>query len=291
MMMKLLNKARFEKFEKVASCFKMSAAWWKTPEEPLIFSSLNVDMTKALSFLKYYRETTGKKITTTHLCTRVLAMVLRKFPEVNAKVEGSSILRRKTVDISLMVSMDSGHDISGIKINDADRKTLFEIAKETREGAAAVRENRGPTYQTSKNIVEFCPIFLVKAILKCANFLVNRLGINLSFLGMPDDPFGSAIISSVNKHGLESAYGPLIPIARCGLLMVVPEIREKPWVENGRLVVRPVLKLCMTFDHRIFHGYYVSLVEKEIKDLLMNPEAILGDQRLVRERERIRALG
>lgn len=269
----------------------MSAAWWKTPEEPLIFSSLHIDMTEALDFIRYYRDTTGNIITVTHLCTKVLGMVLKKYPQVNAKVEGNRILRRKTVDFTLMVSMDDGHDISGIKLHDADKKTLPEIAREVREGAELVRQNRGPTFQTSKTIIEHCSIALVKLIMKCGNLLVNRIGLNLAFLGFPDDPFGSAIISSVNKHGIESAYGPLIPIARCGLLVVIPEIQEKPWVENGKLVVRPVLKLCMTFDHRVYHGFYVSQVQNEIRHLLLNPAAILEDQRITRGKDRICAMG
>ena len=291
-MTSLWNRSRFTEPETIISCFKMSAAWCKTPEEPLILSSLHVDMTEALDFIRCYRETTGHAITVTHLCTKVLSMVLRKYPQVNAKVEGNRILRRKTVDFTLMVSMDNGHDISGIKIHEADKKSLSEIAREIRDGAELVRQNRGPTFQTSKTIVEYCSIALVKLIMKCGNLLVNKIGLNLGFLGFPDDPFGSAIISSVNKHGIESAYGPLIPIARCGLLVVIPEIQERPWVENGKLVVKPVLKLCMTFDHRVYHGFYVSQVQNEIKRLLMNPEAILEEgRRLVRGRDRLCALG
>ena len=73
--------------------------------------------------------------------------------------------------------------------------------------------------------------------------------------------------------------------------MVITEIKEKPWVQNGKLVVRPVLKLCMTMDHRIFHGYYVSLLQKEVKDLLENPEALMrGYSGSIEEKGNIRIL-
>jgi pyruvate dehydrogenase E2 component (dihydrolipoamide acetyltransferase) len=114
---------------------------------------------------------------------------------------------------------------------------------------------------------------------------------DLSSFGFPDDPFGTAIISSVGMHGIESAYGPLVPVSRCGLLMVIPEVREKPWVEGGKLVVRPVLKLCMTLDHRLFHGFYVSLLQKEIKYLLQNPETLMGGEiRAAEEKGKVRVL-
>ena len=286
-----IKKDRFIKAKKVPSFFKMAAAMWKTPEEPFIFSSLNIDMSNALAWIKSRRERTGERITITNLCTKALAMAYQKYPQINAKVESNKIYRRKTVDFQILVSTESGDELSGIKLKDADKKSISEIAREIRDGATAVRNNQGPTYQTSKDIIGYCSISLTRWIMKIASLLVNKYEIDLSGLGFPDDPFGSAIISSVGMHGIESAYGPLVPVSRCGLLMVIPEIREKPWVEDGKLVVRPVLKLCMTLDHRIFHGYYVSLLQKEVKNLLQNPEILMGgESRSTEERSNIRVL-
>ena len=52
--------------------------------------------------------------------------------------------------------------------------------------------------------------------MKIASVLVNRLEIESSRFGFPDDLFGSAIISSVGVHGIESAYGPLVPVSGVG---------------------------------------------------------------------------
>jgi len=176
-------------------------------------------------------------------------------------------------------------------LKDVDEKTISEIAREIQEGAMAVRNDHGPTYQIAENLLGYCSISLTRWILKIASVLVNRFNFDLSRFGFPDDPFGSAIISSVGMQGIESAYGPLVPVARSGLLMVITEIKEKPWVEDGKLVVRPVLKLCMTLDHRLFHGYYVSLLQKEVKALLQNPETLMGDySRSIEEKSNIRIL-
>jgi pyruvate/2-oxoglutarate dehydrogenase complex dihydrolipoamide acyltransferase (E2) component len=286
-----MNKDRFSKAKKVPSFFKMAAAMWKTPEEPFIFSSLNIDMSNALALIKSHRERTGEKITVTHLCTKALAMAYRKYPQINAKVESNKIYMRKTVDFQILVSTESGEELSGIKLKDADQKTVSEISHEIRNGALAVRNNQGPTYQASKDLISYCSISLTRWIMKIASLLVNKFEFDLSCFGFPDDPFGSAIISSVGMHGLESAYGPLVPVSRCGLLLVIPAIKEKPWVEDGKLVIRPVLKLCMTLDHRIFHGYYVSLLQKEVRSLLQNPEVLMGvNGRPGEERSKIRVL-
>jgi len=276
------KRTRFSKAQKVPSFFKMANAMWKTPEEPLIFSSINIDMNNALAWIKSHKKRTGEKITITHLCTKALGMVYQKYPQLNAKVEANNIYRRKTVDFQILVSMESGDELSGIKLKNADRKSISEIAREIREGAAAVRNNQGPSYQTSQNIIQHCSITLTRWILKITNVLANRFELDLSIFGVPDDPFGTAIISSVGKHGLESAYGPLVPFSRCGLLMIIPEVKDKPWVQDGKLVVRPILKLCMTLDHRLFHGYYVSLLQKEIRALLQNPKILMGEDSISR---------
>ncbi len=286
-----MGKVRFSKAKKVPTFFKMAAAMWKTPEEPFIFSSLSIDMSNALALIKSHQKRTGEKITITHLCTKALAMAYRKYPQINAKVESNRIYRRKTVDFQILVSTKSGDELSGIKLKDVDEKTISEIAREIQEGAMAVRNDHGPTYQIAENILGYCSISLTRWILKIASVLVNRFNFDLSRFGFPDDPFGSAIISSVGMQGIESAYGPLVPVARSGLLMVITEIKEKPWVEDGKLVVRPVLKLCMTLDHRLFHGYYVSLLQKEVKALLQNPETLMGDySRSIEEKSNIRIL-
>jgi pyruvate/2-oxoglutarate dehydrogenase complex dihydrolipoamide acyltransferase (E2) component len=38
------------------------------------------------------------------------------------------------------------------------------------------------------------------------------------------------------------------------MLILIPEIRARPWAIGDRVEVRPVLRLCATFDHRIIDG-------------------------------------
>ncbi|MCI0490460.1 MAG: 2-oxo acid dehydrogenase subunit E2, partial [Blastocatellia bacterium] len=43
-------------------------------------------------------------------------------------------------------------------------------------------------------------------------------------------------------------------MARCPILILVPEVRPRPWVSGDCLEVRPVLRLCASFDHRLVDG-------------------------------------
>jgi hypothetical protein len=44
--------------------------------------------------------------------------------------------------------------------------------------------------------------------------------------------------------------------------MVITEIKDKPWVERWKLVVWTGAEALHDLDHRLFHGYYVSLLRK-----------------------------
>jgi pyruvate/2-oxoglutarate dehydrogenase complex dihydrolipoamide acyltransferase (E2) component len=286
------GKKRFNKVQNVPSFFKMANAMWNDPEEPYIFSSVSIDVSKAISWMKSHKERTGEKITINHLCTRALGMAYKKYPQINTKIEGDKIYTRETVDFQILVSTESGDELSGIKIENVDQKSVSQISQEIRTGAMDVRRNQGPSYQFSKDLIGYCSIPMTRWIMKIASYIVNRLGIDLKLFGFPVDPFGSAIISCVGMHGIETGFGPLVPISRSGLLLVIPAIKEKPWVVDGEVVVRPILKLCMTLDHRLFHGYYVSLLQKELKSLLENPEALMGEEdKPVEEKRKLRVIG
>ena len=46
------------------------------------------------------------------------------------------------------------------------------------------------------------------------------------------------MVTSVGMFGIEEAYGPIIPLSRLPLFLVVTEVRARPWVEDGKVVVR-----------------------------------------------------
>ena len=258
--------------EKKPSVFrKMACAWWDNPSNPQIYGSMNVDMTECLRFIREYERKQKKKLTITHLLVKAIALAYRKFPELNVKVERNKIYRRNSIDIHLLVSAESGGDLSAIKMNRADGMSLNEIFDKVKKGARGVRANKGPTFRRSRNIIRNRSIFTTRFLLRMAGWLVNKKHRDLSKLGFPLDPFGTAIISSVGMFGVETAFAPFLPLARCGVILVVTQVKDRPWVSDGKVVVRPVMKLCGTFDHRIFTGHQAGLFSQEVKDILMNP--------------------
>jgi pyruvate dehydrogenase E2 component (dihydrolipoamide acetyltransferase) len=106
--------------------------------------------------------------------------------------------------------------------------------------------------------------------------LTNELHLHLPDLGMPRDPFGSAMVTNVGMFGIDTAFAPFTPIARCPMIILVPEVRARPWVVDGAVESRPVLRLCATFDHRVIDGYHAGKLSSAIQELLRDPARMEG---------------
>jgi pyruvate dehydrogenase E2 component (dihydrolipoamide acetyltransferase) len=98
---------------------------------------------------------------------------------------------------------------------------------------------------------------------------------DLSSQGMPQDPFGSAMVTSVGMFGVEEGYGPIIPLSRLPIFLVVTEVRDRPWVEDNKVVVRPIMKIMATLDHRVMDGYKAGQLSAELKRI-EDPEKVFG---------------
>jgi len=294
-MKKKRPKKPFTKIKNPSVFQKIACAWWDNPRNPQIYGSMNVDMTECLRFIEDYNsgtwgKVTGKgkgkemsknrakdngKLTITHAVVKAAALAYRKYPELNIKVERNRLYKRNTIDVHLLVTAEGGHELSAIKMHEVDSMSLGDIRDEIRKGAKGVRANKGPTFRRSRNIIRGRSLRVTRLIIGLAGWLVNKKQRDLSWLGFPRDPFGTVMISSVGMFGIETAFAPLFNLARSGVVMVITEVRDRPWVVDGNVVVRPVMKLCGTFDHRIFTGHKAGLMAGEVKDILMNPERLL----------------
>ena len=44
--------------------------------------------------------------------------------------------------------------------------------------------------------------------------------------GRPRDPFGTAMVTNVGIFGIDTAFAPFTPIARCALVLAVMEVKN-----------------------------------------------------------------
>jgi pyruvate dehydrogenase E2 component (dihydrolipoamide acetyltransferase) len=255
---------RFTPVENVSSFRRMAAGMWRSPRDPSIYGQMDVDATAALAFLAEQPE----RVTVTHLVARAVAVALREQPELNAKVRfWGRLEQRETID--LFVTVATGGDLSGARIDRADHKSLVELAREVSDRAGKIRKGNDRDYARTRGAMKSLPWWLARPATWASDVLVNELHVELP--GMPGDPFGSAIITSVGMFGIDSAFAPFVPLARCPMLILVPEVRPRPWAVGDAAVVRPVLRLCATFDHRIIDGAAAGRFAARLSELFASP--------------------
>lgn len=269
--------ATFETMTDASSFRRTAASMWSAPKDPSIHGSMDVDATQALAFLEAHRARTGQKLTMTHLVCAATAKALSKYPHLNAKVRfGGRLERRSTVDLFVSVSTGGGKDLSGAKIEHADALDWSGWCEAIGGRARAIREGKDPAFEKSRGLFKLLPFFLLRPLLWLVDLLTNELHLHLPSQGMPRDPFGSAVITNVGMFGIDTAFAPFVPLGRCPMLLLITEVKDRPWVEDGKLVVRPVLRLCATFDHRIIDGHAAGLLAKEIRAHLEQPAPALA---------------
>lgn len=90
----------------------------------------------------------------------------------------------------------------------------------------------------------------------------------------PDDmSFGTFTITNVGMYGIES-FTPIINQPELAILGIAA-IVDTPVVVNGKIEIRPMIKLSLTADHRVVDGAEASKFMKRIKEIIENPFLLL----------------
>ena len=157
---------------------------------------------------------------------------LRKFPVVNASVDGQDIIYHGYYDIGIAVSSERGLVVPILR--DANRldfstieKQLSDFGEKARTGGLSYDELSGGT------------------------FTITNGGVFGSMMSTPIlNPPQSAIL------GMHT-------------------IQQRPVVEHGEIVVRPMMYLALTYDHRIIDGREAVQFLLTIKECLEDPARLL----------------
>jgi pyruvate dehydrogenase E2 component (dihydrolipoamide acetyltransferase) len=84
---------------------------------------------------------------------------------------------------------------------------------------------------------------------------------------------GSFTITSLGKLGGSFAT-PVINYPEVAILYV-PQIKQKPVVKNGNIVVGNVMNLGVSFDHRVIDGHTGAQFVQDVVDFLQDPDRLL----------------
>lgn len=269
----------FKRLKNPASWRRLSIATWGPPNDPTVYGTFPIDFTNGLAYLEKVNRTSANKITVTHLVAKAIALTLQKYPDLNGIIRFKQIYLRESVDIFLQVAIEgtSGGkpDLSGALIRNCDQKSLEAIAGELKNKSCAVREGDDPQFKSSLNLLKIVPDFLLGFILRFITFCMYDLGLPLRKLGIPEDPFGSAMVTSVGMFQVPPGFAPIVPMSRVPLLICIGEVKPRPWVVDGQVVARPILDACTTFDHRFIDGLTGAKMARYFQGILQEPEKFL----------------
>jgi pyruvate dehydrogenase E2 component (dihydrolipoamide acetyltransferase) len=252
---------------------KIAPAIWSHPRDPQIYGELDVDASAILAFIEEARANGGPRVTVTHLVGRAIAHTLAEHPELNVALARNRFVPRETVDVSFVVAVNDGRDLSSVKIRNADRKSVFEIAEELSQRAGRVRSGQDAEFGRMKRTIDRTPPGLLRLGLKIADRLTGDWRLDLRRWGLPRDPFGSAMVTSVGMFGVQRAYAPLSPYYRVPFIALVTEVAERPVVVDGQVTARPMLGIAATMDHRYLDGAHAARLAHTVRAYLADPGA------------------
>lgn len=248
-----------------------SAAIYTTPTDSRVYGTLDIDVTDAASFLRDKREQ-GVKLTMVHLATAVLARAIAfDVPEMNCFIRRGSVVGRERMDVMVPVQVGGDTGVTAVLIRDAHARSATSIAEEIRGKAQASRAGQEIKAAQNKYLLNRVPWPLRRPVFRLLKWITVDMGLEIKALGLSAHSFGSFVLSDIGSFGLNTGMTSLMPAAKVPAVIVLGKMEEKPVVKNGEVVIRTILPLTGTFDHRIVDGMQIGKLARGIKRNFRKP--------------------
>lgn len=266
----LAGRARLTPFRHI------SLGTWRTAYDPSIYGSMTLRMDEAMRYLAAFRDATGQRLTVTHMMARAMGAVLEQVPEVNAILRWNRIYLRREIAVFFQVAIEDPEtgaiDLSGVKVDAPQKKTLAEIVADFERGAARVRaRNKDDALERSRGGLLRIPGAMIGGVMRLLSFLNYTLNLDLRWAGIPRDPFGGAMVTNIGSLGLEGAYVPLVPFSRVPILIALGAVEDAPCVREGELAIGKIMRVFATFDHRVVDGAHAAKMVKIMRAWFEQP--------------------
>lgn len=257
--------------QKLTTYRKISIASWRHPRDPSTYSWLDLPIEEAEAFLKTYPSEV--RPTLTHYIGKIVAHCLEKHPDLNHLLRQDNLYRRTRTDVffTTLLKTKEGSDLSGFVIRDAPGKSIGEMATLSKEAAERLRKGEDPDTEQIDKLTAKMPIWLMRLTMILQEFFHFTLNVSLKRFGLPDDRFGSVMISNFGVLGIDNALVPLSPYCRCPLIIGVGRPRPMPMVRKGEIVVAECVTISFTFDHRYADGVHGALMMRSFQKIFLNP--------------------
>ena len=190
-----------------------------------------------------------KKVT--HIGIKAIGVAMKEAPFMCGRLIWGKFFPYPSVDVGCLVNIDGGKDLANAKIPNADKTSYVDIVNTLQSKADKLRKGKDEDWKKTTNTLQLLPIFLLRPLVYWVGFLGGAIGLDIPLLGVKRFPFGCCLLTSVGMLGLDQAFVPFAPYARVPLLVMIGAIKDKPVVVDGEIVVRPILTVTATLDHRL----------------------------------------
>lgn len=194
------------------------------------------------------------------LATLARAVVLH--PEVNARKAGNRIIAFDRVDIGATVERrwEGRTVLDVLAVRDADRASCAEISRMLH----AAKYGPGESHRRSGVVAQL--VKLPGPIRRTAiRLAATRPRIAATF--------GPAVgVTSLGMYS--SVWGWAIPLAPLTVIATVSAVVDRPAVHRGRIAVRPMLPLTLSFDHAVVDGAPAARFTETFRDLIETAAAL-----------------
>lgn len=264
----------FRPLEPLRGWRKLAIHTWSPPRDPSTYAFVDVPMQAALDYCERLRRVTGAHVTVTHLVVKGVALAFRRFPQMNGFVARGRIMIRSSVDIFMQVATGGGGELSGIKIANAADRSVVEIARECEQRVALLRARRDRQVERTKGLLDRIPNRAIGPLMRLLSWLTYDRDLDLSRFGIVKDEFGSAMVTNVGLWGITRALAPIVPFSRTTMVVLIGAVEDRVVAEHGMPVVRPMMTLGVTYDHRFMDGWHGGEMAKICVEYLKNPDAL-----------------
>jgi len=202
-------------------------------------SMSEMDMTEMIRLRKSLlqkEEELGVRITYTDLLVYVLVKAVKHVPLVNSSLIEDEIKIWEDINVGLAVALEVSEYESGLivpVVKDAGNKSLVEISRSIKDLTARAREGR---------------------------------------LALDDVTGGTITIS--NMGGFATGWSVSTPILNQPQSIIIQPggIFDKTCVKDGKIEIRPMMSMSITFDHRVLDGLPIGKFFAKMMELVENPD-------------------
>jgi pyruvate dehydrogenase E2 component (dihydrolipoamide acetyltransferase) len=192
-----------------------------------------VDMSRVVALRERLREVTDPLPSYNDFIVKAVALALRQFPRVNGAYRDGAVETYSRINVGVAVAADDALVVPTIL--DADRLSLGEISRRSRELAERVRDGS-----------------IAPAELAGGTFTVSNLGM----------------------YGIDS-FSAVINPPQAAILAVGSLKARAIVDEDGNLAARPTILLTLACDHRVLYGADGARFLARVRELLERPDALI----------------